>query len=145
MNTLLSALPTLGRLLLGGIFFVFGLNGFLHFAPLPPVEGAAAQFMGGLAAAPYFFPLLKLTEIAVGAALLSNRFVPLALVVLAPITVNILGFHVLAPAGLPLALVVLGLHAGLAWFYRAAYAPLLSPKVAQAAPVAEPRVALEVA
>jgi uncharacterized membrane protein YphA (DoxX/SURF4 family) len=128
MNKLLSYAPTAARLLLGLIFVVLGLNGFLGFIPLPPHEGAAAKFMQGLAAAGYFFPLLKITEIAVGLALLSNRFVPLALVVLAPITLNIVGFHSLAPAGLPMAIVIVALQLGLAWHYRDAFAPLLTPR-----------------
>lgn len=128
MNKLLSFAPTGARVLLGLIFFVFGLNGFLGFIPLPPHEGAAAAFMGGLAATGYFFPMLKLTEIAVGLALLANRFVPLALVVLAPITVNIVAFHALAPAGIPLALVILALHLALAWHHRAAFRALLTAK-----------------
>jgi hypothetical protein len=50
---------TAARLLLGAIFFVFGLNGFLHFIPQPPPTGLAAVFAGGLGASGYFFPLLK--------------------------------------------------------------------------------------
>ena len=118
----------IARVLMGSVFLIFGLNGFLNFIPLPPPEGAAADFMGGLAAAGYFFPLLKITEIAVGVALLTNRFVPLALVVLAPITVNILAFHSLAPDGLPLGLVIVALQGGLAWHYRSAYRLLLTAK-----------------
>jgi uncharacterized membrane protein YphA (DoxX/SURF4 family) len=125
MNTISSYVPSAARLLLGLIFVVFGLNGFLNFIPLPPLEGDAAAFMGGLAAAGYFFPLLKATEIVVGLALLANRFVPLALVVLAPITVNIVAFHSLAPDGLPLALVIVALQLGVAWNRRVAFGPLL--------------------
>ena len=76
---------TAARLALGAIFTVFGLNGFLHFIPAPPPSGLAAVFVGGLGASGYFFPLLKGTAVAVGLLLLSNRFVPLALTVLAPI------------------------------------------------------------
>lgn len=139
MNTLLSYAPTGARVLLGLIFLVFGLNGFFGFIPLPPHEGAAAKFMGGLAAAGYFFPMLKITEIAVGVALLTNRFTALALVVLAPITINIVAFHALAPAGLPLALLVVGLHLGLAWHHRAVYRPLLRAKAPE--PKREPAAA----
>ncbi|MDB2447500.1 hypothetical protein N9W79_02615 [bacterium] len=86
--------------LLGLIFFVFGLNGFLGFLPMPPMPEAAGAFMGGLAGAGYFFPFLKAFEVLCGLALLTNRFVPLALLILSPIVVNILLFHVfLAPAG----------------------------------------------
>jgi uncharacterized membrane protein YphA (DoxX/SURF4 family) len=128
MNHLLAHLPTVARVLLGLIFFVFGLNGFLHFLPLPPMEGRAAEFMGGLAAAGYFFPMLKATEVVVGLSLLTNRFVPLALVVLAPITVNIVAFHSLAPAGLPMAVLIVGLHLAVAWHHGAAFGPLLSAR-----------------
>ena len=55
---------SISRVILGLIFFVFGLNGFLNFIPMTPPEGAVATFMGGLAASGYFFPLLKLTEAA---------------------------------------------------------------------------------
>jgi len=114
------------RIVLGLVFLVNGLNGFLHFMPQPSLGGAAAQFMTGLTASGYFFPLLSATQAIVGAALLSSRFVPLALTVLAPIIVNIVAVHVfLEPAGLPLAVLVLGLELFLAWSYRAAFRPLL--------------------
>ena len=81
-----------------------------------------------------FFPLLKGTEVIAGALLLANRHVPLALAVLAPIVVNIVGFHAfLAPAGLPLALAALALLLVLAWAYRDAFAPMLRRHVAPVA------------
>ena len=114
------------RILLGLVFFVFGLNGFLHFIPMPPPQGKAAQFMGGLAATGYLIPLLFGVQVIAGAALLVRRFVPLALILLAPIIVNIVLFHVfLEPSGLPLALFVLALEIFLAWSYRAAFRPVL--------------------
>jgi len=122
-----SAVAT--RFLLGTIFFVFGLNGFLHFIPQPPMPEAAGAFLGGLASTGYFFPLLKGTEVLASIALLSNRYVPLALTVLAPITINILLFHlVLAPApGLPLVIIASQLY--LAWTYRESFAGMLRAKV----------------
>jgi uncharacterized membrane protein YphA (DoxX/SURF4 family) len=125
-------LPTVGRVLLGLIFFVFGLNGFLNFLPQPSnePEGALA-FAGALFKTGYMFPLLKGTEVIVGALLLSNRFVPLALTVVAPIIVNIFAFHAfLAPAGLGLAVVIVGLEVSLAWTYREAFRPMLTSRVA---------------
>jgi uncharacterized membrane protein YphA (DoxX/SURF4 family) len=105
------------RILLGLIFFVFGLNGFLHFIPQPPLEGKIAEFTNGLMAAGYFFPLLKGTETLCGALLLSGAFVPLALVALAPIVVNIVCVHVfLAPSGLPMAAIVSALMIYLSFF-----------------------------
>jgi hypothetical protein len=114
-------ITTAARILLGLVFVVFGLNGFLHFLPMPPMEGAAATFIGGLAASGYFFPLMAGTQTIAGAALLTRRYVPLALIVLAPIIVNIVAVHLLlAPAGLPLAILVLGLEVFLAWANREA-------------------------
>ena len=140
MNTIVTKLPAAARFLLGTVFFVFGLNGFLHFLPQPPMEGGAAAMMGGLAAAGYMFPLLKGTEVLAGALLLSGRFVPLALAVLAPVLVNIAAFHAfLAPGGLGMAVVLIALEIFLAWAYRDAFAPMLRARVTPAAP--EPRAA----
>ncbi len=141
MRTVSSYLPAAGRILLGLIFFVFGLNGFLGFLPQPEVPEAAGAFLGGLAAAGYMFPLIKGTEVVAGALLLGNRFVPLALVVLAPVVVNIVLFHaVLAPAGMVLPIVVLALELYLAWSYRDAVRGVLSAK-ARPASVEHARVA----
>jgi len=141
MSNRTSKAVTATRIALGLIFFVFGLNGFLNFIPQPPHTGNAGTFIAGLAASGYFFPLLKGVEVVAGLALLSNRFVPLA--VLAPIVVNIVALHVfLVPSGLPVAAAVLAAHLALAWAYRAAFAPLLKSRpagAATAAPVAEAR------
>jgi uncharacterized membrane protein YphA (DoxX/SURF4 family) len=117
------------RVLLGLMFFVCGLDGFLHFLPQPtepPSEGAMA-FAVALLRSGYMFPLIKGTEVAAGALLLANRFVPLALVVIAPVIVNIFAFHAfLAPSGLVLASVLVALELVLAWIHRSAYRPLLA-------------------
>lgn len=114
------------RILLGLIFLAFGLNGFLHLFPVPAMEGAAATFVGGLLASRYFFPLLFATYIISGAALLSGRFVPLALIVLAPVIVNIAAIHLfLDPSGLLVTAVVVALEVFLAWSHRGAFRPLL--------------------
>jgi uncharacterized membrane protein YphA (DoxX/SURF4 family) len=126
MNAIRKVVPTAARLFLGLVFTVFGLNFFLHFIPQPPAPPHAAAFAGALFASGYFFPLLKVTEIAAGLLLLGGFFVPLALTVLAPIIVNIIGFHLfLEPASLPLPLAVLAAEVYLAWSYRAAFAPML--------------------
>jgi hypothetical protein len=113
------------RILLGFIFFASGLNGFFQFVAPPAMQGKAATFIEGLVASGYVFPVLFATYIIAGGALLAKRFVPLALVLLAPAIVNIFAVHVLfAPHGLPLALVVVALEIFLAWQYREAYQPL---------------------
>jgi putative oxidoreductase len=105
---------SIARLLLGLIFLVFALNGFLNFIPLPPPTGLAGQFMGALFASNYWVVIFGVQAIG-GLLLLANRFVPLALVLLGPVIVNIFFFHALmAPAGLPQAIVVVVLWAILA-------------------------------
>jgi len=124
-------LTLVARILLGLIFFVFGLNGFFHFIPQPTsVPPAAGAFAGALIASGYFFPLLKTVETASGFLLLTGRFVPLALTLLAPIVVNIFAFHAfLLPGGLALATAVVVLEVFLAFRYRSAFAPMLKARV----------------
>ncbi|MEQ1664168.1 MAG: DoxX family membrane protein [Bdellovibrionales bacterium] len=113
----MSKLPMIARILLGLIFVVFGLNGFFNFLPMPPMPEAAGAFLGGLGGSGYFFPMLKGTEVLCGLALLSGGFVPLALIVLAPIILNIFMFHAfLAPSGLALPIVIGLLEIYLAFF-----------------------------
>jgi len=83
------------RIVLGLIYFVFGLNFFLQFLGTPPPAGGPAEsFTTGLFLSGYFFPMLKGLEVILGLALLIGIFVPLTLVLLMPITLNILLFHV---------------------------------------------------
>ena len=103
-------LPTIARVILGLIFLASGIFGFVtHFAFPPDLPENLQAFVKGLAASVYFFPLLKGTEIVCGLMLVSGAFVPLALIVLAPIILNIFLTHLfLAPSGVVTA-VVLGL------------------------------------
>lgn len=111
-------LPLIARILLGLIFFVFGLAGLLNLLPPPPNMPENLQtFMNGLMASGYFFKLLKGTEVVCGLLLLVGAFVPLALVVLAPIVLNIFLVHLfLEPSGLPMAIVIGVLEVYLAFF-----------------------------
>ena len=142
MTAIQRNLPTVSRYLLGAAFFVFGLNGFLHFLPQPPVPAAAGSFLGALAASGYMFPLIKGTEVVAGALLLGNRYVTLALALLAPVLVNIVAFHAfLAPAGLALPMALLAAELLLAWSYRHAYASMLQVHVHAPVPAAVVRPA----
>jgi hypothetical protein len=96
---------TIARILLGLLFTVFGLNGFLHFIPMQPPAGLAGQYLGALFVSHYLV-IVFLVQLAGGLLLLANRYVPLALILLGPVIVNIVCFHAfLAPEGLPMALV----------------------------------------
>ncbi len=124
--------PTVARVLLGLVFFGFGLDGFLNFVPKPDpstMPQGSVAFASALVGTGYMFQLVKGTEVLVGALLLTNRFVPLALALLAPVMVNIVLFHAfLAPSGLGLALVLLALELTLAWKHRSAYRPMLGAR-----------------
>jgi putative oxidoreductase len=126
MNTVIRRVPVVARIFLGLVFAVFGLNGFLHFLPMPPPPARAGAFAGALMGSGYLMQLVFLTELAAGVLLLSGRFVALALALIAPVIVNILAFHLfLAPAGLGLALAVLAAEVYLAWTHRSAFVPML--------------------
>lgn len=125
-----SSYATLGaRLLLGLIFFVFGLNGFLHFIPQPktPLPKPAIEFFMALLKTGYMLPLIMGTQLLCGVLLLANRFVPLALTLLAPVIVNIILFHAfLSPSGIAPGAVSVVLELYLAWAYRKSYASVLA-------------------
>ena len=129
----MSRIPTILRILLGLGFTVFGLNYFFNFMPPqdpPPAEAGA--FMGALVSSK-LMTLVKLVEIGAGLLLLSNRFVPLALALLAPVLVGMVFFHaVFAPATIAGALVFTTIEVALAWFYREAFAPMLRARVSPA-------------
>jgi uncharacterized membrane protein YphA (DoxX/SURF4 family) len=117
---------TIVRIVLGLVFLVFGLNGFLHFIPNMQMPNTAVQFFGGLAATGYMIPLLFGTQVLGGALLILGLYVPLALALLAPVIVNIFLFHLfLVPSGLPVAIVVAAFELFLTWTHRDAFAPML--------------------
>ena len=120
---------TIARYLAGAIFLVFGLNGFLNFIPLPPPGGVAGQFMGALFVSHFVWVIFGFQVIA-AVLLLANRFVPLALAILAPVIVNILSFHALmAPSGLPQAILVAILWALMFVDVRPAFAALFQARL----------------
>jgi putative oxidoreductase len=97
----------IARILLGLLFFVFGLNGFLHFIPMGPMPtGVAGDFSAALMASHYIYVVAAL-QVLGGALLLVGRYVPMGLTILGPVIVNILLFHILmAPKTIPMAIVV---------------------------------------
>jgi putative oxidoreductase len=125
----MKIVSTIARVLLGLIFVVFGLNGFLQFIPMPPPTGIAAQFAGALYASHYLV-VIMLIQLIGGILLLANRFVPLALTLLGPVIVNIFFFHALMdPGGLPMAAVVVVLWFLVAYSVRSAFAGLFQQRI----------------
>jgi putative oxidoreductase len=111
------------RVLLGALFLFGGIAFF--FTTPPPMTGDMGTFVTGLMASKYFMYLLKFTEIFCGACLLSGFFVPLALVILAPIGLNIFLVHAfLEPSGLPVATGIV-----VAVLYLAFFSPSYSPTI----------------
>jgi uncharacterized membrane protein YphA (DoxX/SURF4 family) len=123
-----AKMPLVARLLLGFVFFAGGLVGLLNLAPPPADLPEKLQaFNNGMMATGYFFPFIKLTETVCGFLLLTGMYVPLALVVLAPVVLNIFLLHAfLEPSGLPVAVVV-----GVLTAYLAFFSPQYSPTIKQ--------------
>ena len=114
------------RVLLGLMFLVFGLNGLLNFIPAPKdMPQEIMNVMGALMKAGYM-TVVSGAEVLVAVLLLTNRFVPLALALLAPIIVGIITYHVaMQPATIGPGIVVLLMELYLAWAYRGAFRPML--------------------
>ncbi len=124
----MKILTIIVRILLGLIFVFFGSNGLLHFLPMPPLpQGVPGEFLHSFFASGYVY-VISAFQVLGGLLLLIGVFVPLGLTILAGIIVNIWAFHLLmAPAGLPPAVVVTILELFLVWSYRDRFAGILSP------------------
>lgn len=107
----MKIVSTVARYLLGIMFTIFGLNGFLNFIPPMPMPPLAGQFFGVLVESHYIVPIF-LVQIVCGLLFLVNRFVPLALTLIGPVIFNILVFHLLMNLGG----IVPGAIATICWF-----------------------------
>ena len=122
----------IARVLLGLMFVVFGLNGFLHFLKQPPPTGLALQYLTVMTESHIFAAVYALQFIG-GLLVLIPRTIPIGLTILGPIIANILLFHItMAPSGLPPGLVALILWAIVFYSVRANFAgvfaaPLVTP------------------
>jgi len=124
----MKILTHLSRVLLGLMFLIFGLNGFLHFIPAAMPTGVAGQFVGAMFVSNYLVVVFGL-QLTAALLLLANRFVALAIAILAPVLVNIVLFHVfMAPEGWALAVVAVALWSVLFVRERAAFSALWGAK-----------------
>jgi uncharacterized membrane protein YphA (DoxX/SURF4 family) len=123
-------LPAIARILMGLAFTAFGFMGLFHLMPQPKdLPPAVTEFMGAMVHTHYFFPLLFGTQLVVGLLLLLSLFVPLALVLIMPVLVNIILYHIfLQPSGIVPGAILMVLELYLAWAYRKAYCSVLAMK-----------------
>jgi putative oxidoreductase len=119
----------IARILLGLVFVVFGLNGFLHFmGPMPVIPGDAGAFIGALVNSGYIYVIAGLEVIGGLLLLLGARFVALGLTLLGPVIVNIMLFHIFfVPDGLLMGCIISALALFLLWVYRFKFPAIFQP------------------
>jgi putative oxidoreductase len=118
----------IARVLLGLVFAVFGSNAFLHFIPMPPMQGDAGAFIGALIKSGYIYPIAALEVLGGLLLLIGGRFVPLGLTLVGPVIVNIVLYHIfLDQSGLAMAIVISILALFLLWVYRHKFPAIFRP------------------
>jgi uncharacterized membrane protein YphA (DoxX/SURF4 family) len=126
----MKIVSVIARYLLGLMFTVFGLNGFLHFIPQPPVtDPLAVQFFTAISVS-HFAAFFFAVQLLGGLLLISGFFVPLALTLLAAELYNILAFHLTLLPGIAPALVACVLWVLVFLQYRESFAGILAAKSA---------------
>ena len=116
------------RILLGLLFVVFGSNAFLHFIPMPPLEGLSGQFIGALAQSGYIYVIAGLQVVGGLCLLVASRFVATGLILLGPIIVNIVLYHIfLDRSGLSMAVCISVMSLFLLWVYRHKFPAIFQP------------------
>ncbi|MES1182114.1 MAG: hypothetical protein ABUL44_04895, partial [Flavobacterium sp.] len=119
------------RILLGLLYAFFAAVVLFHInlGEQPAPTGAAKTFMEGMTASVYLLPLIKITELICGIALIAGLFAPLATVIIFPVSLNILFFHIfVAPDAMAMAIFIVLANLFLAYAYREKYKPMLSMK-----------------
>jgi putative oxidoreductase len=115
------------RILLGLILIVFGANKIYSFIPLPQPPPQAADFMASLADTGYVLTCVAIFEILIGFLLISRIWVPFVLLLLVPLSLNILLFHLfLDIPAIGTALLVVILNGILIYKHRLKYKPLFT-------------------
>src|SRR5262245_42183537 len=118
----------IASILLGLMFFVFGLNPFLKFIPTPPLEGVWGQFLGALVASHYVW-FVGAVQVISGALFLIGRYVPLAIALSGPVIANIIVYHLtMQLSGAQLAILATVCWIILFWWHRGSFAPLWQQK-----------------
>ena len=114
------------QVIFGLMNILFAANGFFQFMPAPQFNEAGSAFLGALANTGYMIVVISLLHLVVGLLFLINRFSPLAAVLLAPFSFNILLFHLFLDfQGWYLAAIVIILNVYMLWVHKEAYKPML--------------------
>jgi putative oxidoreductase len=117
----------IARVPLGLVFAVFGSNAFLHFIPMPPMQGQAGAFIGALINSGYVY-VVAILQLIGGLLLLVGRFIPLGLTLLGPVIVNIMLYHIFFdPKGMPIAIIISILALFLLWACRDKFPAIFQP------------------
>jgi putative oxidoreductase len=119
------------RILLGLLYAFFAAVVLFHInlGEQPEPTGTAKTFMEGMMASVYLLPLIKITELICGLALITGLFAPLATVIIFPVSLNILLFHIfVAPDAIAMAVFIVLANLFLAYAYRDKYKPMLTMK-----------------
>jgi uncharacterized membrane protein YphA (DoxX/SURF4 family) len=120
-----STFTTILRMLLGISLLIFGINKFIAFIPIFDMAPAAANFMESLNSTGYVLYVVASLELLIGGLLLFKKWVPFALILLAPIVVNILLFHLfLDVSGMFVAVFMLTITGVLIYKYWKSYTSL---------------------
>jgi uncharacterized membrane protein YphA (DoxX/SURF4 family) len=120
-----STFTTVLRFLLGITLLVFGVNKFVPFLPIFDMAPAAANFMSSLDSSGYVLSLVAALEVFIGLLLILNKWVPFALILLAPIAINILLFHIfMEVSGILVAIIIVTVNIILIYKYWKSYRPL---------------------
>jgi uncharacterized membrane protein YphA (DoxX/SURF4 family) len=128
----MKVVVTIARILLGLVFAVFGANLIFHFLPNPPLPPGPTRDFTTVLATTHYAQVVGFFQLVPGLLLLVNRYVPLALTVLAAELVNILATHVLVMHGnFPIPIVVVILWCIVFWSVRSAFAGIFQPRVTQ--------------
>lgn len=126
----MKKLQLITRIVLGGIYGIVVLMTIFNLMPHKELQPGAQTFIVGLLASKYLIPFVKTVEGICAVAFLTGSFLPLATVIIFPITLNIALYHtILDPAGMPVGLFLLAVNLLLAYTLRDEYAPLFQRKV----------------
>ncbi len=128
----MKVVVTIARILLGLVFALFGANLLFPFLPTPPLPPGPTRDFTTVLATTHYAQVVGFFQLVPGLLLLVNRYVPLALTVLAAQLVNILATHALVMHGnFPIPIVVVILWCIVFWSVRSAFAGIFQPRVAK--------------